>query len=266
MSGDHLTIRLSLLGFALGFVAIAMSAAGWNHWALIVSMFGIAAVMFLMALFWPVLAGQVGAVGRFQAHIDRIIGTRFLAVAIPALSFLPAMYFVVHMAIGQPSSRAPTNTSGAAAPTKDATPPRRLRALFEADFPNGLKVREDATLEQAGTRLTITFERVLDFDAGTRYLAFYIPESNISLPVCYYIAARFKEFMDPTTGATKIGRQSSGDPTVMKSTDMKPSGLVYLYVEDDLDLQEKAKLAAFYKSKGLTMQFRSLDYEAVRRK
>ena len=36
--------------------------------------------------------------------------------------------------------------------------------------------------------------------------------------------------------------------------------------EIDLDLQDKAKLEAYYKAKGLLMQFRSLDYESSRNK
>ncbi|MGD0418570.1 MAG: hypothetical protein ABSA68_03145 [Xanthobacteraceae bacterium] len=50
---DILSIQLWFGAAALTFLAIAMTAAGWNHKYFIRSMFGVAALMALLAIFWP---------------------------------------------------------------------------------------------------------------------------------------------------------------------------------------------------------------------
>lgn len=55
MSGDDLTIALFLFGTAIAFGLTAVTLAGWTNRALVVSLFGVAAILFVCAIFWPTI-------------------------------------------------------------------------------------------------------------------------------------------------------------------------------------------------------------------
>jgi hypothetical protein len=64
---DILSIQLWFGAAALTFLAIAMTAAGWNHKNFIRSMFGVAALMALLAIFWPQI--HIAIPGQIQEWI-----------------------------------------------------------------------------------------------------------------------------------------------------------------------------------------------------
>jgi hypothetical protein len=53
LGGDDLTIVLFFVGTAVSFACAAMSAAGWKHPALIVTLFALAAACFIFGAGWP---------------------------------------------------------------------------------------------------------------------------------------------------------------------------------------------------------------------
>jgi hypothetical protein len=55
LGGDDLTIVLFFVGTAVSLACAAMSTAGWKHPALIVTLFGLAAICFVFGAGWPAI-------------------------------------------------------------------------------------------------------------------------------------------------------------------------------------------------------------------
>lgn len=262
MSSDHLTIRMSLLGFALGFMAIAMSAAGWNHWAFIVSMFGTAAAMFLMALFWPMLTKQVGVVGRLQTRIDRAIGTKFLATTLAVLSFFPAIYLTVQSAQKLPQQVAPNDAASKSIPEPLTDTP--IQKAYKTDFQKYMRTFEVVQFDgnRGQTKILGSKQVILDFDGNSKFLAVYIPQTELSYPICIAIGSSITNLLNQGT-VRSIGRQDDGDINKFKSSDLKFSGAVYLYMESGLDIEQMASLIKSFKEHGAIVRFR--DYSNTKK-
>ena len=83
MSGDDLTIALFLFGTAIAFGLTAVTLAGWTNRALVVSLFGVAAVLFICSIFWPVIGENwIGLKRFFQALIANYFGFRAIGLII----------------------------------------------------------------------------------------------------------------------------------------------------------------------------------------
>ncbi len=106
---------------------------------------------------------------------------------------------------------------------------KNLHDLFVEDFPNGVKIEQDYVFGVDKKRTTVQLKRVLDFDAGSKYIAFYMPVSELALSIFYTIADHTNELVNPKYGVVNGQRRSPGDPMAVKISEMKFSGLVYLY-------------------------------------
>jgi hypothetical protein len=83
MSGDDLTIALFLFGTAIAFGLTAVTLAGWTNRALVVSLFGVAAILFVCSIFWPTIGENwIGLKRFFQALIATYFGFRAVGLLI----------------------------------------------------------------------------------------------------------------------------------------------------------------------------------------
>ncbi len=77
---------------------------------------------------------------------------------------------------------------GTAEAAFQTVPRKNLHDLFVVDFPNGIKIEQDYIFGADKKRTTVQLKRVLDFDAGSKYIALYIPISELALAIFYNIA------------------------------------------------------------------------------
>ena len=259
MSGDQLAIRLFLVGVALAFAMEGISAAGWNNPYLIYGLFISAGATFLCALFWQSISRRVGLLAKLNAVLERSVGWRFLVWVLTICALVSASYLAAEVAAkGHSNPPAEARKPALKLPVDFDTP---LYRRFESDFPKGMKIEVvGEAANSKGHKTKIVIRRVLDFDAGIKFVAFYVPPIEDIYDLAAYIAGHVQEFLDPSTGVVTASRRDPGDSNSMSSRKFIFTKVVYLYSESDLDIQDKARLDSYFRSKGLTLQFRSTDY------
>ena len=176
MSGDQLTIRMSLFGFALSLATAAMSAAGWNNPFLICGLFASGALLFLAALFWPVVVARVRFASKFGGFVDRSVGLRAAMWGVCVLAFFPAIYFTVQAAQRQPQQVASGNSVEKEGSEFLADTP--IQKAYKADFKNYLRVFEAIQFDgnKGQTKLIGNRQDIFDFDGNSKFFAIYIPK------------------------------------------------------------------------------------------
>jgi hypothetical protein len=68
LQGDELTVQLFIAAAGLALLGIAVTQAGWTHKFFVRSLFGVAAILFLCAIFWRNVIEH--APRAFPAHFD----------------------------------------------------------------------------------------------------------------------------------------------------------------------------------------------------
>ena len=141
--------------------------------------------------------------------------------------------------------------------TKIAKKPITLRTLFETDFPNldhfenVLRIKKSSANEK---ECEIPFRLCVDFDARSRFLAFYVGVQWETRRMCVSIAKNYKD-------AIQIANQShvySMRPPNTAETQLREvvfTGRIFIYHEYEMTQREKAELEDFYKLNGAAVQF-----------
>ena len=142
----------------------------------------------------------------------------------------------------------------------DTTPPT-LMELFKSGFPNTMKVDGASwgLVNKDGHELLKGPSKVyLDFDARTKFIAFYIPRSEYS----YESARSLWSQVPPTFAAVEknIGVQAGYHQNLTDLKDLKFSGRVFLYYEDNFNLRQLADLVDAYKAHGMALDFRGPSF------
>lgn len=133
-----------------------------------------------------------------------------------------------------------------------------LRELFITDFPTLLKVTRDSEVHtHDGTTVKIIQQEYMDFAGKTKFLGFYIFSSSHSYGACEFLVGECEKVMRDIESLTG---EMATDSASTSLRDLTFSGRVYIYYEDDLSLQQLADLERLYKSKGLSVIFRSHEY------
>jgi hypothetical protein len=148
----------------------------------------------------------------------------------------------------------------------DEKPPT-LADLFRSDFSNVAKLTDDVIGIQwkDGKVLHIKRQLYLDFPANTKFVGFYIPESDPlsstkSVEACLELAkaSAVQQALDDMPKKVFVG---SGSPEGMTSIqDLTFSGRVLIYHEAFLSITQKANIIHAYTARHWDVQFRGPDY------
>ena len=106
------------------------------------------------------------------------------------------------------------------------------------------------------TKLIGNRQIIFDFDGNSKFLAIYIPKTELTYYVCVGISNNVSNLLISGRVAS-IKRQDEGDSNTFKSSDLKFSGAVYLYMESGLDIEQMAALIKMFKDHGATVRFRN---------
>jgi hypothetical protein len=136
---------------------------------------------------------------------------------------------------------------------------KTLLDLFNNDFNYLLRSSSDINWAKPGNDKVIIKSQVyLDFQSQTMFLGFYIPYS----PQTYEICAALTDYYGTVIEDQKKLEVKTWAPGTqpVDSSELRFSGRIFLYHEYFLREEQKRELFSLYKSKGVSLQFRDLEY------
>lgn len=104
---------------------------------------------------------------------------------------------------------------------------------------------------------------ILDSEAQTYFMAFYVPHSWFTFKIIKDLADRYKfaenNLRNDFNLGIRIGTNTQPKPARM-TEDAVFSRRIIIYHESDLNLSQKAEIERLYKKRNLHVQFRDMDY------
>ncbi len=241
-------------------LAILVLVAGWKMTAN-----GANALLFTAWAIVVAYAFLTGPLPQLEV-IPRIAGTLVIAGAF-GLAIYYTLWTIKNPApapteVETPSTVRPSSPSPAPSPTvvpeSDLVPD--LHKQYLTDY-KGMKFGFDKVLQSPdGTvKSTINVQINLDHQAKSKFLSVYIPHVPSTYDVCKSLPELHKTFL--ADGDTvRSDMQMPGDATVSSSRDMIFTGVIYIYHEDRLTLEELGSLENLFKAQKLFVHFRDTNY------
>ncbi len=140
--------------------------------------------------------------------------------------------------------------------------PPSLLDVFNDDFPNLLRARNDISIE--GTNTSFEQQVYLDFLGKSKFIGFYIPRS--SNPIAGGNTANLCSMLidQVPSGLAQLSKnvwlQGGYGPQTNTLDELTFTGRVLIYHEDLLSIPQQADIINAYKLKNLDVQFRGEDY------
>ena len=137
--------------------------------------------------------------------------------------------------------------------------PLTLRNLFDTDDFKSLGITNDATILNPlnGHHNTVTVRLFEDLNEKVEFFSVFIPHSPDAFDLCVAVAGHYKSILNQLHQHILVGTVIPGETAETWSRDLTFSGRVYIYLDDDLSLQQLATLEKFYNQNGLSPEFRS---------
>jgi hypothetical protein len=162
------------------------------------------------------------------------------------------------------SSQTPKLVDIAQPAPKTYPTPLTLRNIFDTDFSNQMTYGGEAeSTDVDGTHVTISWLVVADFIARTKYLAYYIPRSPKTVNICAALTSGYQQTLDDADKRVEIRLSIPGDSADTALRDLRFSGRIYIYLEQDLPLQQLAALEAAFNNNNAAVQFRGSTYRTL---
>lgn len=232
--------------------ALAVGQAGWKNPLLIYGLFGAAAVFFLASLFWGSLSKRIGPLKRVTSYIRNSFRARFAVQVLIACSALFVIYTAVQAEVRDKGE------NGRSANTLVLHTDTPVREAYNQDFKNYLRLFTSVNFhETAGDRYADGNQQiVISFETNTEFMAFYIPDTDLVYGICFSIAEHYKEMLSHMRRLV-IKRQDEGDFNKFDSSNLRFSGMIYIYTENGLEQRGIEDLQVAFKKHGASIQFRT---------
>jgi hypothetical protein len=153
-------------------------------------------------------------------------------------------------------------------PPKSSSPPATpdtprfptIAELFKTDFPQFFKISSEMTTKVGiAPPVKFTAQVYKDLETQSMFLGIYIPASPFTVSACLGIAHDYEKILKEAENAVIIYTRP-GEHVPNTSKDLKFSGRVYIYHEQELSVREIADLVDIFKSRSLSVQFRGMSY------
>lgn len=143
-------------------------------------------------------------------------------------------------------------------------PPPSFRQVFDKDFPNygGFGLNLPLKDTNTGADYSLPARLLLDFNAGTKFLAVFISRGERAFIYAISIADNIDGIIN-YFNTVQMDLRRPGDTTPMKSASLAFSRMVYLYMEEDLPLASQAQIERHFQQKSLTVSLRGHAYYAL---
>jgi hypothetical protein len=153
------------------------------------------------------------------------------------------------------------------------TVPLSLEDLFDTDFPyaNIGRALTMSPAENQSALVTVKSRLFLDFDARSEILSLYMPfqiDDNLAFTIANGMAAHVAEIVDLNSDINKQVQLNSsvmhpGESAQTPLNELRFSGRVYIYLENDPTDAQKANIEAQYTCRNIAVQIRGMDWEAL---
>jgi hypothetical protein len=153
------------------------------------------------------------------------------------------------------------------APLASAPKLQGLHDLFKNDFDLlSLDRALTITIEEGSGALTLDVEfRILsNFEANSDFIAVYVPRTTDPIPVCRYFADAYRHIYDDLKASLLASARNPGDLNAVDTKDLVFSGRIYIYHENEINLEQLGVLSAWYRARKLDVQFRGPAYQQAR--
>ena len=114
------------------------------------------------------------------------------------------------------------------------------------------------SLEENWKVVSIVERKIFDFDANSYFHAVYIPKTQWTIKICKELAANYKELL--RLPIKNFSRNNSGDISLTSEDNMVFTGMMYIYYNDDLSLDQLGDLYKTYEKMNLSVRFRGWEY------
>jgi hypothetical protein len=148
-----------------------------------------------------------------------------------------------------------------AAIADDESKPPTLSDLFKSGFPNTMKIDGNGWTLLDKNRVQVLSgptKVYLDFEARTKFIAFYITHSDQSYAAAVNLWAQVPVTFSSVEKSIEI--QGGYQPNLTDLRDLRFSGRVFMYHEDMFNLRQLADLVDIYKSHGMALDFRGPSF------
>lgn len=149
-----------------------------------------------------------------------------------------------------------------AEPKKYYPEPMTLRNLFDSDFSNYMAFWSSFTAaSQSNESVQVTYRLLFDYVSNTKFFAFYIPHTDVpTSALINHVLTDYQEFMNIVTSQVGITAGMAGSTSRTTLRDAKFTGRIYIYLEENIGLQDLAAWESKFNEHSLTVDFRSRDY------
>lgn len=138
-----------------------------------------------------------------------------------------------------------------------------LKEYFDSDFPTLLSKSNTSKIEfQHLPPVEIQQKTLLDFFAGAKYIAFYIPDHPKPIEICITILNNLQEILTHDDGM-KVAASLPGERQIW-SDELQFSGRIFFYIENKISESEFEKLRLEVLARGLAIQHRGTEFTEKR--
>lgn len=154
-----------------------------------------------------------------------------------------------------------------ASPIKPTDAPRlTISELFKTEYENTMRSTKDAVVHnnRLGTDTPIKMQAYFDFNGRSKFLGYLVPTSQTTYDTCVYLSAISQETFDDLEGAVSVEAGFVGQRERRSLKDLRFSGQVVIYHEDNLTPRQAVDLSELYKSKDLDLVLRGPEYLSLK--
>jgi hypothetical protein len=142
--------------------------------------------------------------------------------------------------------------------------PLSMKDLYDTDFKNGDALGMIGVLTSSERKqIKMDFKIVSDFEARSKYMVVYIPDTPDAYEECKAVATDNTFLLKMVNDTLRERRTTPGETAPNLSEELPFSGRVYIYLESDFSLQQSAALESYFANLGLSPQFRGVAWRAI---
>ncbi len=140
---------------------------------------------------------------------------------------------------------------------------KSAKEYFDSDFNRILSSRQTQKLKCAATgdEVEVIARVELDFDANTKFISYYIPQTSSLFDVCKALLSNSEAALS-ISESCYIEQEFCGER--IASSELRFSGRIFIYSEGELTGEQKEVLRMGAKEVGLAVQFRGPQYATER--
>jgi len=130
-----------------------------------------------------------------------------------------------------------------------------LRQYFDTDF-QVLSAQQEWPLTSGGQRVQVIARAHYDFNAGAKFVSFYLPAVDNTFKVCSLMLSKVPVLFANIEGSLEVQMGWIGSDELEQAKDLAFSGRVFIYSEVDLKGSDLSNLEALATASAMSVRLR----------